>query len=120
MLVAVRHRGEGEFMKKARATVIADDSRVRVTVWEFGPQTATGLHRHEFDYVVVPVSGGTFSVVAPDGSTSEMVQEAAGAYVRTAGAEHDVVNSSDGPASFVEVEIISGQSNDPLAHEPLK
>ncbi len=94
-------------MEKAQSTIIADDSQVKVTVWRFGPQTATGLHRHEFDYVVVPVSGGMFSVVAPDGSITEMLQDAGGAYVRPAGAEHDVVNSSGIPASFVEVELKS-------------
>lgn len=96
---------DDQHMETARSVVIADDSQVRVTLWEFAPRTATGPHRHELDYVVVPVSGGTFTVVAPDGSTTEMVQAAGGAYVRTAGAEHDVVNASDSPASFVEVEI---------------
>jgi beta-alanine degradation protein BauB len=92
-------------VEAAHPVVIADDEHVRVTRWEFGPGTATGPHVHELDYVVVPVTGGTFTVVAPDGSTTEMVQEPGCAYVRGAGAEHDVVNVGDEPASFVEVEI---------------
>lgn len=95
-------------MQQARSTVIADSDQVRVTSWEFDPATSTGLHRHEFSYVVVPVSGGTFSVVAADGSVSEMEQEAGGAYVRGPGAEHDVVNAGRARASFVEVEIKGG------------
>jgi quercetin dioxygenase-like cupin family protein len=46
-------------MKKAVPTVHVDNEHVRVTEWRFAPGAATGWHRHEFDYVITPVIGGT-------------------------------------------------------------
>ena len=92
-------------MPTARSNILADTDRVRITSWEFEPGTATGPHRHEFPYVVVPITGGVFSVVTKDGSSTEMTQEAGGAYVRDAGVEHDVINAGPSLASFVEIEL---------------
>ena len=92
-------------MEQAEASVIVDSERVRVTSWTFQPGQATGLHRHELDYVVVPVSGGSFTVTGPDGARSELRQEAGQAYARQAGVEHDVANTGPAPAVFVEVEL---------------
>ncbi len=56
-------------MAKARGTGGVDTDRVRVTTWTFdGAGAAIGWHRHEFDYLVVPITGGTFRVIEPDGS----------------------------------------------------
>ena len=83
-------------MEQAESAVLIDTERVRVTMWKFAPGQATGAHRHEFDYVVVPVSGGTFTITAADGTT-DLHQEAGQAYARHAGVEHDVANI--GPAA---------------------
>jgi quercetin dioxygenase-like cupin family protein len=94
-------------MTSARGVVHLDDDRVRVTTWTFdGPGAATGEHRHEFDYLVVPVTGGTFRVIeAAVGAEREMTQAAGSPYRGTAGTEHDVVNATDGQAVFVEIEL---------------
>jgi beta-alanine degradation protein BauB len=93
-------------MAQARATVSVDDEQVRVTTWTFdGAGVAIGQHRHEFDYVVVPVTGGTFTVIDPDGSEREMNQVAGSPYLGTAGTAHDVVNATDLAAVFVEIEL---------------
>lgn len=92
-------------MEQAEASVTVDSERIRVTSWTFAPGQATGMHRHEFDYVVVPVSGGSFTVTAPDGAASEMRQEAGQAYARQAGVEHNVANAGPQTAVFVEVEL---------------
>ena len=42
----------------ATPTVFVDNERVRVTEWRFAPGAATGWHRHEYDYVVVPMLDG--------------------------------------------------------------
>ena len=69
-------------MPEARGEVSVDDDRLRVTTWTFdGPGSATGHHRHEFDYLVVPVTGGTFEVVELDGSVREMSQVAGSPYL---------------------------------------
>ncbi len=91
-------------MERAESAVLIDTDRVRVTAWKFAPGQATGVHRHEFDYVVVPVSGGTFTVTAADGAT-QLNQQAGQAYARQAGVEHDVANSGPDGAMFVEVEL---------------
>jgi quercetin dioxygenase-like cupin family protein len=92
-------------MPAATAAVSADNDRVRVTTWRFAPGTATGRHRHEFDYVVVPVTGGAFTVVDPDGAERVMEQVAGSPYLGAAGTEHDVVNATGREVVFVEVEF---------------
>lgn len=68
-------------MVAAVPTVTDDTADVRVTTWTFGPDAATGRHRHEFDYVVVPVTGGIFTVTDSQGRTSTMEQVAGSAYL---------------------------------------
>ncbi len=90
----------------ASASTAVDDERIRVTTWTFERAgDATGWHVHEFDYVIVPVTGGSFAVTAPGGERREMTQEAGAPYMGSAGTEHDVVYAGEGPASFVEIEL---------------
>ena len=37
-------------------TVQIDNDSVRVTEWRFAPGAETGWHRHEHEYVVIPVT----------------------------------------------------------------
>jgi len=92
-------------MPQAQPRIDADNDRVRVTTWTFQDGEATGHHRHEFDYIVVPITGGRFAVVQGDGETREMTQEAGAPYLGVAGTEHDVINRSGRTVSFVEVEL---------------
>jgi beta-alanine degradation protein BauB len=93
-------------MTKARAVAGADNDQVRVTTWIFeAAGAATGRHRHEFDYVVVPVTGATFTVTDSDGSARKMTQVAGSPYLGTAGTDHDVVSDSADMVVFVEIEL---------------
>jgi beta-alanine degradation protein BauB len=93
-------------MKEARRAVSADNDQVRVTTWTFETAgDATGRHRHEFDYVVVPVTGGTFEVTDVDGSVREMNQVAGSPYLGGAGTAHNVVSRNGQGAVFVELEL---------------
>ena len=92
-------------MAIARSTRTTDDDRVRVTTLAFADGDETGGHRHEYDYLVVPVTGGTFTVIERDGSTRELAQEAGVAYLGKAGTEHNVINASGRTATFVEIEL---------------
>jgi quercetin dioxygenase-like cupin family protein len=92
-------------MPIARSTRTVDDERLRVTTLTFGDGDETGDHRHEYDYLVVPVTGGTFTVVERDGSTRELAQEAGRPYLGRAGTEHNVINASGRAATFVEIEL---------------
>jgi quercetin dioxygenase-like cupin family protein len=92
-------------MTTAQFDISADDDRVRITTWTFRDGEDTGHHRHEYDYIVVPISGGTFAVTEIDGTTRDMTQEAAVAYLGRAGTEHNVINRSGRTAVFVEIEL---------------
>lgn len=91
----------------ASSTTTEQDPRYRVTRWEFEPGTATGMHRHEFDYVVIPITGGPFSVLGEDGSETRMEQVPGQTYARSAGVVHDVRYAGDDRAVFVEVEFLT-------------
>ena len=85
-------------------TVQIDNATVRVTEWRFPPGTTTGLHRHEYDYVVVPMTTARLRILAPSGETAgELVTGQA--YFRQAGVEHEVINDNDYEVIFVETEI---------------
>ncbi|MBI1394610.1 MAG: cupin domain-containing protein [Betaproteobacteria bacterium] len=92
-------------MLKATPTVQIDNDRVRVTEWRFPPGAATGHHRHEMDYVVVPLTSGTLRIADSDGTVREVALEAGGSYARPAGVEHDVINANAFEFAFVEIEL---------------
>ena len=84
-----------------------DNERVRVTEWRFAPGAATGPHRHEYAYVVVPMTTGRLASTGPAGdAVAELVTGVP--YFRPAGVEHDVVNASRHEFVFVEIEIKGG------------
>ncbi|HEV8474550.1 MAG TPA: cupin domain-containing protein [Methylomirabilota bacterium] len=91
-------------MLNAVATVVIDNERVRVTHWRFAPGSHTGRHRHEYAYVVVPMTTGPLALLSDAGESS--AQLTAGApYYREAGVEHDVVNPNPDEFVFVEIEL---------------
>ena len=92
-------------MGAATPTQLIDNERVRVTEWRFRPGEATGWHRHEFDYVVVPVTTGQLHLKEPDGErTIDIVLGTP--YFREEGVEHDVINPSETEdVIFIEVEM---------------
>lgn len=82
-----------------------DNARTRVTRWRFAPGAATGFHRHEFDYVVVPLSDGRLKIVDKEGRESFSELAAGVSYFRRAGVEHDVINAGTGEFAFIEIEF---------------
>ena len=81
-----------------------DDATVRVTEWRFAPGAATGWHRHEYPYVVVPMTTGRLAIEGTTGSsTAELVTGRS--YTRAAGVEHDVRNANDFEFVFIEIEV---------------
>ena len=94
------------FMAELRAVATAriDNERVRVTEWRFAPGATTGFHRHEYDYVVVPMTTGRLASTGPAGaSVAELVIGLP--YFRPAGVEHDVRNVNAFEFVFVEIEL---------------
>ncbi len=92
-------------MSKAVPTVQIDNDRVRVTEWRFAPGAATGFHRHEHDYVVVPARDGVLKLIGPGGEVSTAQLSLGKPYFRSAGVEHDVINDGAGEMVFVEIEL---------------
>jgi beta-alanine degradation protein BauB len=89
---------------RAVPTVQIDNERLRVTQWRFAPGAATGFHRHEYPYVVVPLTTGRLAITGPAGDgVAELITGAS--YFRPAGVEHDVRNANPFEFSFVEIEL---------------
>lgn len=85
-------------------TVQQDDESIRITRWDFAPGAATGWHSHGWPYFVVMLTEGILRV--HDGKTETETALAAGqSYRRPSGIEHDVMNGSDHPIAFVEIEV---------------
>lgn len=82
-----------------------DNARTRVTRHRLAPGAHTGLHRHEYDYVVVPVTGGRMRIL--ESGKEQLAALTSGvAYYRPAGVEHDVFNGGEQELIFVEVELV--------------
>ncbi|MDQ2758642.1 MAG: cupin [Actinomycetota bacterium] len=95
-------------MSTATSTTTIDDDRIRVTTWTFPtPGDSTGPHRHQYDYIVIPVTGGRLSVTTPDGEVHHMTQVAGVPYLGTAGTTHTVTTLEADPLTFVEIEFTS-------------
>jgi quercetin dioxygenase-like cupin family protein len=89
---------------QATATVQAETPEVRVTEWRLPPGTATGHHRHEHDYVVVPMTDGELTLLTSSGRGTGTLR-AGQSYFRKAGVEHDVRNDTAREIVFVEIEV---------------
>jgi beta-alanine degradation protein BauB len=89
---------------KAVPTVKIDNEAVRVTEWRFAPAAHTGHHRHDYDYVVVPLTTGALAITSATGDS--MAQLTTGEpYFRPAGVEHDVANPNRTEFAFIEIEL---------------
>ena len=91
--------------KPAQSQEQLNTEGVRVTKWHFRPGTETGWHRHEFDYLVIPVIGGILTVEDTEGSRCYPIETGL-SYARKAGVAHNIANESDNDVIFVEVELL--------------
>jgi beta-alanine degradation protein BauB len=92
-------------IERAVPTIKIENARVRVVEWRFAPGAATGWHRHEYDYVVVPITTGPLAIHGADGAVTTAQLVTGEPYVRAAGVEHDVRNPNATEFVFVEVEL---------------
>ncbi|MGI9307500.1 MAG: cupin domain-containing protein [Gammaproteobacteria bacterium] len=81
-----------------------NNARARITQWAFAPGAETGWHRHEYDYVVVPMADGDLLLEDKNGNSRASLS-AGKSYFRFAGVEHNVINANDYPFAFVEIEL---------------
>jgi quercetin dioxygenase-like cupin family protein len=91
---------------KASSNLIIDNKDVRVMKWSFDPSQSTGLHKHEYDYVVVPCKTGQSHIITENEKiTSDLVIHEP--YHRKKGIEHEVVYNGNSCMEFIEIEIKS-------------
>lgn len=88
---------------QAVPTKLIDNERTIVTEWRFAEGAETGWHRHEFDYVVLPMDDGTLQLESADGTHHAELKKGRPYYKQT-GVEHNVINASGKEFSFIEVE----------------
>lgn len=91
-------------MAAAQPTQLIDNERVRVTEWRFAPGASTGWHRHEYDYVVVPMLDGNLKIVEAAGEKISELKKGV-PYFRQTGVEHDVINANAFEYAFIEIEL---------------
>ncbi len=91
----------------AKPALLIDNEQTRVTRWFFEEAgSATGWHRHEFDYVVIPLFNGFLGMKNAKGEATKVQLSKGVPYFRRAGVEHDVINVNDFPCSFLEIEFL--------------
>jgi beta-alanine degradation protein BauB len=88
----------------ATSTILADDTRTRITRWDFAPGAETGHHSHSLAYVVVPMTDMNVRIEDSSGINDRFVPAGA-AYSRPSGIEHNVINAGGNPMSFIEIEM---------------
>lgn len=85
-----------------------ENEHFRVTKWTIEPGGAIPMHRHDYEYVVVPLVTGTMHVTNADGTEIAAELVTGTSYTRPAGQEHQVENRGTQDAIvFVEVERLS-------------
>ncbi len=85
-------------------TEFLNEDRVRVIEQRIPPGGSTGFHRHEEDYVVVPITNGKLVSRSKDGD--QVVTMVLGVpRLMRAGREHEVVNESDSEVASIEIQL---------------
>jgi beta-alanine degradation protein BauB len=91
---------------QAVATIKIEEPYVRVTEYRFPPGAETGWHRHQHDYVVVPLLDGQLTLEQPDGGCRIADLLTHQPYARSAGVEHNVINTNSYEFAFLEIELL--------------
>jgi quercetin dioxygenase-like cupin family protein len=97
-------QGDASMTGSAKATTLIENDRVIVTEYRFQPGDNTGWHRHEHDYVIVPMADGKLKIVTGEGESFAEMKKGA-PYFRKEGVEHDVVSANEGEYAFIEIEL---------------
>lgn len=92
----------------SHSEVQIDNEHFRVTKWTIKPGGHIPMHRHDYEYVVVPLVTMSMHVANADGTEFVTDLEEGLSYTRTAGQEHMIVNHNpDGIIEFVEIERLA-------------
>jgi beta-alanine degradation protein BauB len=86
-------------------TAIAADEKMSQEKPLRPSRSATGYHRHNHDYVVVPVRDGELKIIGPKGEVSFVQIQLGKSRFRNAGVEHNVINNGSSEMVFIEIEL---------------
>jgi quercetin dioxygenase-like cupin family protein len=89
----------------AKANIMIDNDRTRVTEWSFEIGDETGKHIHEYDYVVVPMLDGELKIINHDGKEVISKLTKGDSYFRNKGVNHNVINNNNYQYNFIEIEF---------------
>ena len=90
----------------AKANVLIDNDKVKVTEWFLDVGDSTGHHIHEYNYIIIPMLDGELKIFDKDNNATISKLTKGGAYYRGKGVEHNVINNNNFPYSFIEIELI--------------
>ena len=88
----------------ASSEVAYEDDRFRATRWTIEPGGQIPMHRHEHDYLVVPLRRAVMHVTTAEGELIVAEMEPGTAYARPRGSEHRNENRGERTVEFIEVE----------------
>lgn len=94
----------------SHAELQLENEQFRVTKWTIEPGGHIPMHRHEYEYVVIPLATDTMHVVTAEGGELVSNLVAGQSYTRPAGSEHRIEHrgaASAAPIVFVEVERLA-------------
>ncbi len=81
-----------------------EDEKTRITHWIMKPGEQTGWHSHDFDYVVVQLSGGRLHLDYADGSEREVDYAHGKTLAASAPVEHNAISVGDEAIVSIEIE----------------
>ncbi len=90
---------------KAVPKEMISNARFKVTEWRFVPGAETGWHRHQHDYVIVPMTTGRLLLEEKSGNRYAELRTGE-PYFRQVGVEHNVINAHEREFVFIEIEAI--------------
>lgn len=88
----------------ATYTTLHEDNKTRITHWVMKPGEQTGWHSHEYDYVVVQLSGGRLHLDYADGSSRDVDYAPGGTLTGSAPVEHNAISVGDEAIVSIEIE----------------
>ena len=91
--------------KVATSNVQIDNNSVKITEYNFSPGSETKYHKHEMDYIVVPINDGELLLVDKFGNKVKSKLKKGVSYFKESGVEHNVINSGSKDLKFIEIEI---------------
>lgn len=90
---------------KAKSSIQINNKLIRVTKYQFKPGDETRMHKHEYDYVVTPITNGKLLLIDIYGNENYFELTPLESYFRKAGVEHNVINYSNNNIIFIELEL---------------